>query len=527
MKDAALVLVVLAAAALLLLGLLYLHYLTTPAAKWKARVRTAVAEQEAHRRRARRELAEANHDPDEHGLRCEFLDRQLEVVSVEELAKYPGIGPVTVSRLREAGLATIADCTRARLSAVPGIGPVREGDLKDALKKIRREVESRFDAGASPQAAAFAAERKRWQVDRDRRRQQAEVEVRQTEAALAALRDRARLADSVTFFGYLGRRSPGLTPEVLDQPLVVVLQAQPIPAEPEARSEGDAGQPSAGVPTSVRQGLPSQGGQLLSPKGGTPALPARPASPSLRASGSAGTLPVPVSDASPLVRLRSVAGLGLAVAKADGRVAAAERKQVRVFLERRYATDPELAHKVESLLAEVEADLPTLGDALWEIKRTIPTDAWPELYQFAVSVADAAGERNTREVECLARVAEEFGIGVKPPPAHVPAPVVVGEPDAPLTEPECRVALDIGPEIPLSVDLIRRQHRLLVDRFAPERFANHGPEFVKMAADKREKAERAAQHLLAGYNEPLEPPAAPPPPSDLRHNPDLDDVFGA
>jgi hypothetical protein len=104
---------------------------------------------------------------------------------------------------------------------------------------------------------------------------------------------------------------------------------------------------------------------------------------------------------------------------------------------------------------------------------------------------------------------------------------VVGEPDAPLTETDCRAALDIAAEIPLNVDLVRRQHRLLADRFAPERFANHGPEFVKMAAEKRDKAERAARHLLAGYNEPLEPPAAPPPPADLRHNPDLDDVFGA
>jgi uncharacterized tellurite resistance protein B-like protein len=226
------------------------------------------------------------------------------------------------------------------------------------------------------------------------------------------------------------------------------------------------------------------------------------------------------------VKLRTVVGFGLAVAKADGRIATAERKQVRAFAERRYTT-PDLATKLDSMLADVEADLPTLGDALWEVKRTTPPDAWPELYQFAVSVADAAGERNTREVECLARVAEELGIGVKPPPAHVPAPVVVSEPDAPLTEPECRAALDIGPEIPLNLDLIRRQYRLLSDRFAADKFTNHGPEFVKMAAEKREKAERAARHLLTGYNEPLEPPAAPPPPRDMRHNPDLDDVFGA
>src|SRR5436309_12974239 len=149
MTDAALVLVLLLAVALLLLTLLYIRYRNTPAARWKARVRAAVAEQEARRRRARKELVAA--DLDDRELRREFLDRQLEGVAVEELAKYSGIGPVTVSRLRDAGLTTVAACVRGRLSGVPGIGPVRESDLKDALKKVRREAESRFDAGASPQ----------------------------------------------------------------------------------------------------------------------------------------------------------------------------------------------------------------------------------------------------------------------------------------------------------------------------------------------------------------------------------------
>src|SRR4029078_13418176 len=98
-------------------------------------------------------------------------------------------------------------------------------------------------------------------------------------------------------------------------------------------------------------------------------------------------------DTSPLTRLRVVAGLGLAVAKGDGRIAAAERKQVRVFVARRYVGDPERVRKVESLIAEVEADLPTLGDALWDVKRTIPADAWPALYPVAVSCGAAGGAR--------------------------------------------------------------------------------------------------------------------------------------
>src|SRR5688572_10655749 len=195
MTDVVLVVVLLLSVALLLVGLLHLHYRNTPAARWKSRVRAAVAEQEARLRLARRDLAALAQDADERALRNEFLLRQLDGVAVEELARYPGIGPVTVSRLRDAGLATVAACARARLSAVDGIGPVREKDLKEALKQVRREAESRFDAGASPQAAAYRAEVRRRQADRDQRRQAAEAALKSAEAGLAALREQARIAD--------------------------------------------------------------------------------------------------------------------------------------------------------------------------------------------------------------------------------------------------------------------------------------------------------------------------------------------
>jgi uncharacterized tellurite resistance protein B-like protein/predicted flap endonuclease-1-like 5' DNA nuclease len=517
MPDVVLVCLLLLAVVLLLFGLLYSRYRNTPAARWKARVRAAVAEQEARVRLARRELATLADNADDRALRNDFLGRQLEVVAVEELARYPGIGPVTVSRLREAGLATVAACMRVRLSAIPGIGPVREKDLKDALKQIRRDAESRFDAGASSQAAAFRAEVKQREAGRDRRRQVADAELRSAESALASLRERARLADGVSFFGHLmGHRPSGLTDEVITEPPALPVKPPTLPVGEQAPAE----------PEALATATPTPVGQVSeSVRSDAESRPLPAGSALAHASGSAGPAPLPLAEAPSLARLRTVLGFGFSVAKADGRIAAAERKQVRAFAERRYTT-PDLALRLDAILAEVEANLPTLGDALREIKQTIPAEGWPDLYQFAVSVTDAAGERNTREVECLARVSEELGIGVKPPPAPMPAPMVATEPHAPLAEPECRTALEIAPETPLSVELIRRQYRLLSDRFAPEKFASHGPEFVRMAADKRDRAERAARHLLAGYNEPLEAPT-PPPPQDLRHNPLLDEFFGA
>jgi hypothetical protein len=102
----------------------------------------------------------------------------------------------------------------------------------------------------------------------------------------------------------------------------------------------------------------------------------------------------------------------------------------------------------------------------------------------------------------------------------------------PDTKPE-RVSLDeylhtleITSGIPLTADLIRRQYRLLTERLDPARLESHGPDFVKLARDKREKIEQAARALLESLGEMLEEDKKPEEPKDLRHNPDLDAVFG-
>ncbi|HEX3152734.1 MAG TPA: TerB family tellurite resistance protein [Gemmataceae bacterium] len=585
-----------AASGLITFVVYYLRYSSSPAAQWKRRVRAAVDEEQRRHDAARRTLVEAKRDPEDEHLRQEFLDRHLRSIAVEELARYPGIGPGTVSRLRDAGLATVAACNRVRLSSVPGIGRSREADLRDALRKVRREAESRFDAGACREAVAFTDEKKRRQAERVHHRQEAEAAIHSSEASLVALADRVKIADGVTFLGHLfGHDVPGLTQELLDAPLQqpesikltpipvgkLVPDRGPRPANPleqpapksQPLSPGFAGQrgrgegeglaspessltsseaphpsplpakPGRGSPTPASMGLPTWVAEAPSIRPHADSnLPNRPvrvevaAAPSASARPAAVPAPPPtpppvVAPAKPAVdeamlTLRAVVGLGLTVAKADGRIAASERKQVRTFVERKYAAGRFLSERLDAIIAEIEGDLPTLGDALHEVKLRVPVSAWPELYQFAESIADSAGTRNTREIECLARVAEELGIRVEPVAVPTPAPVVAA-PNAPLTEADCRAALEIATDTPLNVELIRRQYYLLCDRFAPERFAAAGSDFVKIATEKRDRAERAARHLLAGYNEPLEPPAAPPPPADLRHNPDLDDVFGA
>ena len=513
--EASYVLAGLLVAALIVLGVAHRRYASTPAAQWNRRVMHAMYEQQSRLNAARWRLAERPKD-DSAKLKEVFLGHDLGGLAVEELARYPGIGPVTVSRLRDAGLATVADCSRVRLSGIQGIGPSRQAEIKEAIRKARRDAESRFDAGASPGAVAFAGEMKRRETDRQRQQVEAEHQVRTAEATLAAMEDQVRIARGITFIGYLrGRKPAGLSDELMSRPVVeVVVEAPPLA---EIVAPVSVTPPSAAVDATA---MP---------------LTAPPVSAAPRADP---VKLVPPVDDSPLGRLRVVAGFGLAVAKADGRIAASERKQVRAFLARRYASTPELAGRLDALLTGLEGNLPTIGDALWDVRRLIPAESWPELYQFAVSVADSAGERKAREIECLARIAEELGVGPATAAANIPAraeraasadaaipAALPTDQNTPLSEADCRGALEIAADIPLTVDLIRRQHRLLSDRFAPDKFGAHGPEFVQIATAKLDRVDRAARQLLSAYNEPLEPPAAQPP-ADLRHNPLLDELFG-
>jgi hypothetical protein len=87
-------------------------------------------------------------------------------------------------------------------------------------------------------------------------------------------------------------------------------------------------------------------------------------------------------------------------------------------------------------------------------------------------------------------------------------------------------ALEIEPSTRLSGDLIRRQFNLLSGRYAAEKFDAMGLEFVAVAQSKRTAIREAAAALLEPLGEKLEQPAPGIVQPELRHNPDLDDVFG-
>ncbi|QVL31078.1 hypothetical protein KIH39_19830 [Telmatocola sphagniphila] len=111
-------------------------------------------------------------------------------------------------------------------------------------------------------------------------------------------------------------------------------------------------------------------------------------------------------------------------------------------------------------------------------------------------------------------------IPTAPGTAPAPTPVSGG-----LGEAECRKILDIDPKFDLSVDLIRRQFNNLTEKNDLAKLHGMDAELIEAAKRKLEKIRLAAETLIAKFGEPLVKPTAPPS-NDMRHNPDLDAVFG-
>lgn len=88
------------------------------------------------------------------------------------------------------------------------------------------------------------------------------------------------------------------------------------------------------------------------------------------------------------------------------------------------------------------------------------------------------------------------------------------------------MTLEIDPMLTLTADLVRRQYHLLSERYDSDKLKPLGSDFVALAQAKRDRVAAAAAVLLASMGEKLEPPGQPVPPNELRHNPELDALFG-
>src|SRR5262245_52358302 len=104
-----------------------LKFRATPEARWARAVRAAAAELGAQVRAAESAQGQAWRElsTETTRLRERALEGFYGSISVEALADYPGIGPVTVSRLHERGLHHLGQLRKPLTVEIPGLGPKR------------------------------------------------------------------------------------------------------------------------------------------------------------------------------------------------------------------------------------------------------------------------------------------------------------------------------------------------------------------------------------------------------------------
>ena len=536
---------------------LYWCYRISPAGAWKhyllAHIRSLQARQAAlrHDSASTKELI--------HRLQTEAFGRHLRTIPVEKLTDFPNIGPVTLTKLQDAGCRTLADAVNARFETIAGIGAGRVASLVSAVRSLVKDARSRFDAGACPEAQEC-----RRQVDAMRATEHDHDEARSRELlaieiALKESFDLYPLATTVTFPDFLVRRPVhGLTDEVMRRPLP---EPKPLPTPPAPPPAPTPAPPAVPLSSPAVAAKPAAQSFPLPPVpvAAVPPPPADLFQAALNASPKPTTPPTEHPD---LPRMRAVAGFGFMVAKVDGRVTQSEKKAIRAFLEATFGHDPVLRRNLDSLMEKTAKAMPEEAAALAALRAAILATERQRLYAWAEEIADASGERNQKERDALARIAAALELtpvgrveealrraptappaapsGLPKPrpdlqesgptaPAAAPSGLVEDSSTRPTkTEPppDHRAVLDIAPDTPLDADLIRRRFALLTEKLDPARAAAFGPEFARMAEEQRTRIRAAAEALIAPFGEPLEKPTVPPP-ADIRHNPDLDDVFGA
>ena len=433
---------------------------------------------------------------------------------IDELANYDGIGPGTTAKLREFGVRNLAQLRRFNPMTIPGIGDKRGGDIRRAERQLEARVRGQFERRELPVVRDLDATLRAIRRQGEEQKVRAQARIQAVEKVLREVNAAAALAEQISFFRWLaGKATATVPPEMLGIPQLN-LDAELRAAEAAALSNWR--------PTSEPEVAPAREPE-------PPRLPSEDKPPRQAVQSRPRAAP-PQAQLSPEEKkaqlLEAGVALGMVVARAHGRVTRAERQVLEDFVAQHSAGDAALANKGRGRLAFYEGGAIDLKEQLLGVERISTPAERQQLYDLARAVAATSNDIDPEEVVILDRIAAQWKLAVvesapvsrpQPPPAPSPPPTAVADP---------RATLEIAPDVKLSPELIRRQHRQLMERYDPAKVERLGAEFVAIARSKRAAVQAAAQNLIAPFAEPLELPDAPPPPAEMRHNPDLDALFG-
>lgn len=557
---------------------LYIQFCNSVEKRWAAQVLNLLHDADRCVRSENRQLQELKkkRDSEAQSLHERAFAAHLGDYSVDELEAYPGIGPATVGKLRAAGFVNLVALHRARIH-IHGLGEKRLTDINHAIRDLLSKARRIFEAGSCRQAQVLTDQLAALSNRYDRLQAKARARIRAAEEFIDSLGEKVESARSVTFRHWFRPISNDalIPPELMEGSLPDLDVALRTAENPVAHS-GIAKYPKTtadAVPV-IEISAPSQVVTSTQTTKHASVIPAN----------SEPEMP----DETHLVMMELTIQFAFGVARADGPTTWTERELIQQHLRKRFGYNRALLNRAEAFLAQYETAAIDWEWCLGEINRRFTSEHRIALMEFAGQIVAVSGNETDRATPFLNRLSQYLRVppvalphrepaspSIVPPkpspsppqtfkssapqrpassrvvsaappvalqlssavPAVSPSPTLLTSPPAtppvlPSPKPtgptsnECLGLLEISPDTPLSADLVRRQWNLLSERLAPEKVASMGPEFVKLAQAKLAALRRAAESLLQAMGEKLETKPATSPAQDLRHNPDLDDVFG-
>ncbi len=508
MKTALIAFGILVALAIALIGFSYIVAMRAfrrwPAEVWRGKLVAHIAQLNVRIQELERALQTSY---DGFGVRYgQAREKYISGVSLNGLMQFPGIGPGTVLKLNEAGYSNAEDLEDRNVEAIPGIGRAKAYEIMLAYRSLISLSRTTFDRGLCPEGLAFQRDLNSFPIADQNRIVDMLQEFDASKHASFECDKLFQIVDKITFHTFA--RSipiPRLSDEIMARPLPTPTWTKadqkpapivvPMPPEP----------PAVRRPATTTASAKAAHGDLFQ---------------AALKSGAAPVLsPHTTTNASEL-KFIAITRFAYLVAKCDGRVAKAERLQIRTLLMSLFGHDAVMTRAVDPLMEMTEKSNPKEASVLAEVKRVTTRAEQKTLLTFVDAMA--TGSPSGKKSQLRTRIAADFGEVVietpKPEPISPPTPAA-----KPVVDP--RAVLEIEPGIALDANLIRRRYAMLTEKMDPTKAAAMGPDFAKMAEAKRTAIRTAAEALMTPFGEPLEK-LAPEPPADLRHNPDLDDVFG-
>jgi uncharacterized tellurite resistance protein B-like protein len=491
---------------------LYIQFCRSVEKRWANQVLHLVQDAENCVRSENRQLLELKKERDAKAdsLREEAFAAHLCAYSVEELDAYPGIGPVTIGKLRAAGFINLAKLHRAQIH-VHGLGKKRLADIKNAIRGLLGKARNIFDDGNCRQARELAEQLETLSTRYDGLEAESRMRARAAEEFIDHLGESVKYARRVTFWRWFRpiSKEAFVPSELIDASLPDLETAMRTAEQRFAQSETAKRSPLS----TPRQTVPQRQAPKHAPASAPKSEPEK-------------------HEATPLMLMELTIQFAFGVARKDGPVTGTERELIRHHIRQRSSYDRALLNRAETLCVHFETTAIDFERCLAEINRHFTASHRTALMEFAGQIVAVSGKEASRTTPFLLQLAQSLDVPPlalpqrEPPDSPLVPPVATPSKPAAPTKDECRSLLEIPAETPLSADLVRRQWNLLSERMDPEKVAAMGPEFVKLAQDKLATLRQAAESFLESMGEKLETKPSTPPIQDLRHNPDLDDVFG-